>query len=67
MLNIRVLWKEENFSLPNSYVTSLGQLNSLKQRSKKNSELEQKCQESIENDIEKGYVREVSKEELREA
>ena len=62
---IGLLWREEEVKLPNNY-SAMGQLKSLEQRLQKDETLRKRYQETIETDVNAGYVRKVDQTELNE-
>ena len=58
-----MLWNEPEPSLPNNYGSALGQLYSLERRFQRDSKL--LCQQSIDTDVEKGFVKILGKSEVK--
>ena len=52
-----LLWREEDPSLPNNYDMAVRRLESLEKRFKNDPEIKERYAKSIEDDIEKGYVK----------
>ena len=59
-----LLWREEDPSLPNNYDMAVRRLESLEKRFKNDPEIKETYAKSIEDDIEKGYVKKLSEEEV---
>ena len=59
-----LLWREEDSSLPNNYDMAVRRLESLEKKFKNNPEIKERYSKSIQDDIEKGYVRKLGKEEV---
>ena len=59
-----LLWLEEDPSLPNNYDMAVRRLESLEKRFKNDPEIKERYAKSIEDDIEKGYVKKLSEEEV---
>ena len=59
-----LLWREEDPSLPNNYDMAVRRLESLEKRFKNDPEIKERYAKSIEDDIEKGYVKKLSEEEV---
>ena len=60
-----LLWREENPSLPNNYDMAKRRLQSLEGKFENNPEIKERYAKSIEDDIEKGYVKKLSKDEVQ--
>lgn len=56
-------WQEEIRSLQNNYNVALTKFNVLKERLKRNPDLRKKCEDIINDYLEKGYTKNLSKEE----
>ena len=54
--DVRMLWAEGNFELPNNYFSRLVQLKSLEKRIMKDQPLREKYSNTIKEDLDKGYV-----------
>ena len=54
--SVGMLWNDDNVTLPNNYYSSLVQLKSLEKRLDRDLDLRVKYTETIDSDIEKGYV-----------
>ncbi len=63
---VGLLWSEDDSNLPNNFGVASAQLRSLEKRLSTQKELNEKYQKTLEVDLEKGYVREVSRKELIE-
>jgi hypothetical protein len=61
---VGLLWSQDDATLPNNYGSALGQLKSLEQRLRKDPALEKKYVQTISTDLEKGYIRKISRTEL---
>ena len=59
-----LLWLDEDPSIPNNYDMALRRLESLEKRFKNDPEIKERYAKSIEDDIEKGYVKKLSEEEV---
>jgi len=59
-----LLWREEDPSLPNNYDMAVRRLESLEKRFKNDPEIKERYTKSIQDDIEKGYVRKLSEEDV---
>ena len=59
-----LLWREEDPSLPNNYDMAVRRLESLEKRFKNDPGIKERYAKSIEDDIEKGYVKKLSEEEV---
>ena len=55
-----MLWAEESIKLPDNYYSSLVQLKSLEKRLAKHPHLRDQYSKTIEDDLSKGYVIQVS-------
>ena len=62
---VGLLWREEEVKLPNNY-SAMGQLKSLERRLQKDETLRKRYQETIDTDVNAGYVRKVDQTELNE-
>ena len=60
-----LLWREENPSLPNNYNMAKRRLQSLERKFENNPEIKERYAKSIEDDIEKGYVKKLSRDEVQ--
>ena len=58
-----LLWREDS-SLPNNYDMAARRLKSLEKKFKNDPEIKERYAKSIQDDIEKGYVRKISEEEV---
>ena len=63
---VGLLWREEEVKLPNNFYSAMGQLKSLERGLQKNKTLRKRYQETIDTDINAGYVRKVDEAELNE-
>ena len=67
---VGILWSETEPNLPNNYRSALGQLYSLEQRFQRDPYLKSLYQQSIDTDVEKGFVKKIvrvrSESQLRE-
>ena len=61
---VGLLWKHDNVTLPNNFTSALGQLKSLENRFNRDPELKKRYQATIDVDLENGYVRKLSNNEL---
>ena len=61
---VGLLWKRNDPILPNNYSSALSHLKSLEYRLEKKPELKTLYQDSIKEDVEKGFVRILNQEEL---
>jgi len=59
-----LLWREEDPSLPNNYDMAVQRLESLEKKFENDPEIKERYAKSIQDDIEKGYVRKLSEEEV---
>ena len=53
---VGLLWREEEVKLPNNFYSAVGQLNSLERLLQKDGTLKKRYQESIDTDVDAGYV-----------
>lgn len=60
-----LLWREEYPSLPNNYDMVKRRLQSLEKKFENNPEIRERYANSIKDDIEKGYIKKLSEEEVR--
>ena len=60
-----MLWNEPEPSLPNNYGSALGQLYSLERRFQRDPKLKELYQQSIDTDVEKGFVKILGKSEIK--
>ena len=60
-----MLWSEPEPNLPNNYGSALGQLYSLERRFQRDPNLKELYQQSIDKDVEKGFVKILSKSEVK--
>ena len=60
-----LLWREEEPSLPNNYEMARRRLQSLKKKFESCPEIRERYAKSIQGDIEKGYVKKLSEEEVQ--
>ena len=63
---VGLLWQEDNVKLPNNYFSAMGQLKSLERRFQKDEALKKRYQDTIDTDVNAGYVRKVEPSELNE-
>ncbi len=63
---VGLLWKAEQPQLPNNLGSAMGQLNSLENRLDKDPELKDRYQQTIDVDLENGFVRKLDGAELNE-
>ena len=63
---VGLLWREEEMKLPNNFYSAMGQLKSLERRLQKDETLLKRYQETIDADVNAGYVRKVGQTELNE-
>ena len=61
------LWSEPERNLPNNYSSALGQLYSLERRFQRDPNLKSLYQQSIDTDVEKGFVKILDESELKGA
>ena len=62
--HVGILWADSHSTLPNNYYASLAQLKSLDKRLKNDPSLNERYAKTITDDLDKGYIRVVSSEEL---
>ena len=62
---VGMLWSEPKPNLPNNYGSALGQLHSLERRFQQNPKLKELYQQSIDTDVEKGFVKILGKSEVK--
>ena len=62
---VGMLWSEPELNLPNKYGSALGHIYSLEQRLQKDPNLKEMYQQSIDADVEKGFVKILSKSKVR--
>ena len=62
---VGMLWSEPKPNLPNNYGSALGQLHSLERRFKRDPNLKELCQQSINTDVENGFVKIPVKPEIK--
>ena len=60
-----MLWSEPEPNLPNNCISALGQLYSLERRFQRDSNLKSLYQQSIDTDIEKGFVKILDESEVK--
>ena len=60
-----LLWRDEKPSLPNNYDMAKRRLKSLEKKFENNPDMRDRYAKSIQNDVEKGYVKRLSKEEAQ--
>ena len=63
---VGLLWREEEVKLPNNFYSAMGQLKSLERRLQKDETLRKRYQETIDTDVNAGYVRRNNQAELNE-
>ena len=63
---VGLLWREDEVKLPNNFYSAMGQLKSLERRLQKDETLRKRYQETIDTDVNAGYVRKVDQAELNE-
>ena len=63
---VGLLWQEEEVKLPNNFYSAMRQLKSLKQCLQKEETLRKRYQETIDTDVNAGYVLKVDQTELNE-
>ena len=63
---VGLLWREDEVKLPNNFYSAMGQLKSQERRLQKDETLRKHYQETIETDVNAGYVRKVDQAELNE-
>ena len=61
---VGLLWKNANPNLPNNYSSAVSQLKSLERRLEKDENLKQRYKETIDVDVQKGFVRVLDEAEL---
>ena len=62
---VGMLWSEPETNLPNIYGSALGQLYSLERRLQKDPNIKEIYQQSIDADVEKGFMKILNKSEVR--
>ena len=62
---VGMLWSEPEPNLPNNYGSALGQLYSLERRFQRDPNLKELYQQSIDTDVEKGFVKILGKSEVK--
>ena len=62
---VRMLWSEPEQNLPNNYSSALGQLYSLERRFQRDPNLKNLYQQSIDTDVEKGFVKILDESEVK--
>ena len=60
-----MLWNEPEPNPPNHYSSALGQLYSLERRFQRDPNLKELYQQSIDTDVEKGFVKILGKSEVK--
>ena len=60
------LWREEEVMLPNDLYSAMGQLKSLERRLQKEEKVRKRYQDTIDTDVNAGYLRKVDQAELNE-
>ena len=60
-----MLWSEPKPNLPNNYGSALGQLHSLERKFQRDPNLTELFQQSIDTDVEKGFVKILGKSEVK--
>ena len=63
---VGLLWREDEVKLPNNFLSAMGQLKSLERRLLKDDALKKRYQETIDTDVNAGYVRKLDQAELNE-
>ena len=63
---VGLLWREDEVKLPNNFYSAMGQLKSLERRLQKDETIRKRYQETIDTDVNAGYVRKVDQAELNE-
>ena len=63
---VGLLWREDEVKLPNNFYSAMGQLKSLERRLQKDEALKKRYKETIDTDVNAGYVRKVDQAELNE-
>ena len=61
-----LLWRDKEPSLPDNYEMVLQRLNSLNKKFKSRPEMRERYSKSIKEDIEKGFVKKLTKEEIKQ-
>ncbi|XP_028408821.1 uncharacterized protein LOC114531407 [Dendronephthya gigantea] len=61
-----ILWRDPNVVLPNNHKAAEAQLHALEHRLECDPELKEAYRKSIINDVEKGYIKKLSKQEVQE-
>ena len=61
---VELLWKNAKSNLPKIYTSAVSQLKSLERRLEKDAKLRQRYQETIDVDVQKGFVRVLDETEL---
>ncbi len=64
--SVGMLWAEENSQLPNNFFSTFAQLKSLEKRLEKDPELKSRYSQTIAEDVQKGYVVRLGKDEAKE-
>ena len=62
---VGMLWSEPEPNLPNNYGSALGQLYSLERRFQRDPNLKELYQQSIDTDVEKGFVKILGRSEVK--
>ena len=62
---VGMLWSEPEPNLPNNYSSALGQLHSLERRFQRDPNLKSSYQQSIDTDVEKGFVKILDDSEMK--
>ena len=60
-----MLWNESEPNLPNNYSSAFGQRHSLERRFQRDPKLKELYQQSIDTDVEKGFVKILGKSEVK--
>ena len=63
---VGLLWREDDVKLPNNFFSAMGQMKSLERRFQKDEALKNRYQDTIDTDVNAGYVRKVEQTELNE-
>ena len=63
---VGMLWSEQEPNLPNNYSSALGQLYSLERRFQRDPNLKNLYQQSIDTDVEKGFVKILDETEVKD-
>ena len=63
---VELLWREDEVKLPNNFYSAMGQLKSLERRLQKDETLKKRYHETIDTDVNAGYVGKVDQAELNE-